>query len=290
MTKTKTKTKKSRSFSEKVKAQKRKAEAKSRQAARQSRLRTSLQLPVLDPDLVARLGGKRRAASVAEIAQQIALFVGVDDAVKRSHRYYHRALAKVYETWLELLTWEEADQAELLEALNALTEQKTTKGDGLHILLRSMIDYGGVVDESAPAEERRKVSQIAVQRAGRDAAALKFAARQKTPSDRLAAFIAEYPGGVDRMARDEAQQRKGKVRSVPAPVRPGVNLIWPKGLEEAVLDAFEDSQGVSIFLCPGAQAGSFEVAVAHNVNRSAENWCERVKRKHDLDPLEPVSV
>jgi len=263
------------------------AQAASKKTER-SRLGDALKLPVLDAGLAAKLGGKRRAQTLDALTMEILTFAGVEDAIKRSHRYYHRALAKVYETWFELLTWEEEDQSALLAELNDVAELKTTKGDGLHILLRSLIDYRGKADEGASTEERRRSSQIAVQRVGRDARALRFAARREVSVDDLAAFIASFPGGVDGMAREESRDGKGQAQAKDQAALTRVKLVWPKGLEEAVLDAFDDSEGVAIFLRPSELDGVFEVAVAHNVNRSPENWSDRLKTKHNLDPLEPV--
>jgi hypothetical protein len=273
-----------------VKKLRRKFDAASRNRKAKTRVSEALKLPVLNARLVANLAGERRVQTVDALAAEIATFAGVDDAIKRSHRYYHRALGKVYETWFELMSWEEEDQSALLAAVNEVAELKTTKGDGLHILLRSLIDYGGKADDGASAEERRRSSQVAVRRVGRDARALKFAARREVPSDGLAAFIASFPGGVDSMAREESREGKGQIQAGvrAAPIR--VKLMWPKGLEEAVLDAFDDSEGVAIFLRPSEREGVLEVVAAHNVNRSAENWCDRLKHKHDLDPLDPVSV
>jgi hypothetical protein len=251
------------------------------------KLRDQLALPVLNPRLVQRLGGAQRTRSLDALEQEVLVFNGVDDAMKRSHRYYRRALAKVYEVWLELLTWPESDRFELLQRLNDATEQKTKKGDGLHVLLRALIDYGGSSDESLAKEDLRKVNQAAVRRVGRDAAALRCAARSGVAAGGFAEFVDSYPGGLVRMERDEAQARKADGGRPATARRPRLKLLWPDGLEDAVLDTLDESEGVALFLTPGEDAGTFKVAVAHNVNRDVENWCGRFPA---LEPIEPAQV
>ncbi|MBX9574044.1 MAG: hypothetical protein K2X07_00195 [Caulobacteraceae bacterium] len=258
--------------------------AKERAEAAQSRKRsTRLALPPVDPELFEDLDSPKSRHSRRRLLMELATTDRVDAAVARSHRYLREALAAVYATWFELARWSKTERETFLEELRDATEQKTVRGGGLHILLRALITYEQVADTpEAQAAERRS----AVRRVGRDAAALKFAARHKVRPADFAKFVATYPGGLDRMSRDEAEAERASVMVEPTPTK--LVLVWPsKEHEMAVLDALEESEGVALLVRVSKATGRYEVVMAHDVNRSPENWNERLKT---LDPLPPFSV
>jgi hypothetical protein len=254
------------------------------EAARSKKRSIRLALPPVDPDLLDAFDHPKSAVLRRAIAMQLLTSEKVNVAVARSHRHLREALAAVYATWFELGRWPENERLALLEELRDATLQKAGRGGGLHILLRSMIAYEKPRDTpEAQAAER----QAAMRRVGRDAAALKCAARQRVKPAEFIKFVASYPGGLDRMSRDEAQAGRQNTAAVdPTPTK--LNLVWPsKDHELAVLEALEESEGVALLVRASSTVGRFEVVMAHNVNRSPENWNHRLK---GADPLPPFSV
>lgn len=273
------KTKKRRISSSKAGWAKKRAEA-----ARSEKRSTRLALPPVDPELYGEFDRPESPVARRSLAMQLLTTEKVDTAMARSHRYLREALAAVYATWFELARWPNDERTDFLEELQLASEQKTTRGGGLHILLRSLIEYEKAVETpEAQAVER----QAAQRRVGRDAAALKFAARKKVKPADFIDFVATYPGGLDRMSRDEAQAEREKIKAAnPSPTN--LSLVWPsKEHELAILDALEESEGVALLVRVSKTPGRFEVVMAHDVNRSPENWNERLK---GLDPLPPFSV
>ena len=254
------------------------------EAARSKKRSTRLALPPVDPELFGEFDRPESPVARRILAMQLLTTDKVDTAMARSHRYLREALAAVYATWFELGRWPDDERTDFLEELQEASEQKTTRGGGLHILLRSLIEYEkAVATPEAQAAER----QAAQRRVGRDAAALKFAARQKVKPAEFIEFVATYPGGLDRMSRDQAQAQREKIKAAdPSPTK--LSLVWSsKEHELAVLDALEESEGVALLVRASKTPGRFEVVMAHDVNRSPENWNERLK---GLDPLPPFSV
>lgn len=253
------------------------------EAAKSKKRSTRLALPPVDPELLGEFDRPESPAARRSLAMQLLTTDKVDTAMARSHRYLREALAAVYATWFELGRWPHDERTDFLEELQESSEQKTTRGGGLHILLRSLIEYEkAVATPEAKAAER----QAAQRRVGRDAAALKYAARQKVKPAEFIEFVATYPGGLDRMSRDEAQAEREKIKAAnPFPTK--LSLVWPsKEHELAVLDALEETEGVALLVRASKTPGRFEVVMAHDVNRSPENWTQRLK---GLDPLPPFS-
>jgi len=180
-----------------------------RKRARKARLSERLQLPVMTRAKLERLKSVRRQPkTIDELEIELAQFKGASEAVRRSHRYYVLALHKVYETWIDLLDIADVQRDVLISNLNHKNPEKTKRGDALHVLLRTLIDYGIARREELTKAAYEKVRQAAWSRISRDAAVLRYAERIDLQADQFVDYVAETPGGLEQMAREEAAARR----------------------------------------------------------------------------------
>lgn len=178
------------------------------------RLAARLELPVLDAAKLARLRSpKRRQKTITELADELEGFRAVSDAVRRSDRYYFSALSKVYGVWMDLMEIDPKHRNELIVRLNQKNEEKTKRGDALHVLLRSLIDYRVLDVTEMSTDEARKARQAAWTRLSRDASVLRFAEREEIQVDDFVTFAKERPGGLEAMARAEASSKRASTVS-----------------------------------------------------------------------------
>lgn len=182
---------------------------KRREQARAS-LHERLQLPVVSSDKLKKLRSPgRRSKTIGELVVEIETFGAASEAVRRSHKYYTSALKKVYEVWVELLILADVQRDALIATLNERNPQVTKRGSALHVLLRSLIDYC-VADPAVTSDEAKRMRQAAAVRLSRDVAVLHHAQRLDVGVDDFAAFVAQMPGGLDQIAKSEAQARKAE--------------------------------------------------------------------------------
>jgi hypothetical protein len=190
---------------------------RARKKAVKEKLAARLELPVLDPDKLARLRSpRRRSKTIVELADELATFKAVSDAVRRSDRYYFSALAKVYGVWADLLMVDDAHRNEMIVKLNNRNKEKTKRGDAIHVLLRALIDYRVKDAKGISREEAARARQATWTRLSRDASVLRFAEREEVPVDDFVDFVKARPGGLEGMARDEARARRASASTATA--------------------------------------------------------------------------
>lgn len=182
---------------------------RARKKAGKENLAARLELPILDPDKLARLRSpNRRPRTIAELAGELESFRAVSDAMRRSDRYYFSALSKVYGVWADLLVIDIGHRNEMIAKLNERNAERTKRGDALHVLLRALIDYRVLDVADIPSDEAARARQATWTRLSRDASVLRFAEREEVPVDDFVAFVKARPGGLEGMAREEARARR----------------------------------------------------------------------------------
>lgn len=241
--------------------------------------------PVFDNDLVRQISGPLRQSAFEHIKLEIERFRSASSAMHRSHHYQRLALSKVYEVWRELSLWTSEDRGHLLSQLDYDNDEKTERGGGLHVLLRSLITYTSPIDPDAPKADHQKARQAMLVRVSRDAGAIMFALRQNVEPADFVQFVARYPGGLDRMAKDGAAARRGEAVKIPKRFRPKkLKLAWPSGLEDAVARRVAAGDNVTIYLVGEAGAKEARVACAYALKDGVEEWRESMSDGEAVEP------
>lgn len=246
------------------------------------RLDAKLQRTVLEPELYVQLGGPTRVKSIEELKHDISAFRAVDEAIRRSHDYQRQAIAKAYEIWYELCLWEGPDRIALLRALNRDNAVKSGEGQDVHVLLRALISYDVDIDPRAPKAEQRRARQRAYSAISRDASALRYGVRINVQPTAFAHFARQFGGGLDGMARAEADAKRPE-RPLPRKLRPeALKLAWSADLQQIVLARLRAGGDVVIRLRGDSVRGPVRVEEALALPYDDQQWSQIASRLDDL--------
>lgn len=174
------------------------ADAKARQAERDKKPQRLLKAD--PPTGVFKRLREARSSDVTleglhDLVVELATYSEANSAMRRSRRYHYLALEKAYEVWMEISAWEPYLRTAFYEQLDS--SKKTSRGNGLHILLRFLIDYS-----DDPKANNKAVT--------RDVGALRHAARLGWPASEIASGFKRKGCGLLEMYKADIEARQAE--------------------------------------------------------------------------------